>query len=48
MTDTGQADCSALIGYSVLQDQMTSVHLDANAVAIQNEDARFADRRRVR
>jgi|ERR1039458_3488957 hypothetical protein len=43
MIYTWQADCSALIRYSIVQEQMTSVHLDANAESIQNEDARFAD-----
>jgi hypothetical protein len=44
----GQADGPAFVGNPVLQEQMTGVHLDANAVAIQNEDARFADGVRVR
>jgi hypothetical protein len=48
MIYTGQADGPALICDSIMQEQMTDVHLDANAVAIQNENTRFADRGRVR
>ena len=45
VTHTGQADGPALVGDSIVQDQMTSVNLNANAIAIQYEDARFADGR---
>jgi hypothetical protein len=48
MIYTGQADRAALIGYPIMQEQMTGVHLDADAVAIQNENARFAESVRVR
>jgi hypothetical protein len=43
MIDTGQADGPAFVGYPVMKEQMTSIHLDANAPAIQNDNARFAD-----
>jgi len=39
MIHTGQADGSAFIGDTIVQQQMTGVHLDADAVAIQHEDA---------
>ena len=48
MIYTGQADCPALIRDSIVQEQVARIHLDANAVAVQNEDARFADGVRVR
>jgi hypothetical protein len=48
MINTGQADGAALIGYPIVQEQMTGVHLDADAVAIENDDARFAESVRVR
>jgi hypothetical protein len=48
MIDTGQADGPAFVCYPVMEEQMTSIHLDANAVAIQNDNARFADGARVR
>jgi len=48
MIYTGQADHSALVCDSVMQEQMTGVYLDADAVAIQNNDARFAEGLRVR
>ena len=48
MTYAGQVDGSALIGDPIMQDQMTGADLDANAVAVQNDDARFADGVRVR
>jgi hypothetical protein len=39
MIYTGQADGSALVRDSIVQEQMTGVDLDADAVAIQNKDA---------
>jgi hypothetical protein len=48
MIYAGQADGSALIRDSIVQEQMTSVYLDPDAVAIQNEDAGFAEGVRVR
>jgi len=39
MIYTGQAGGSALVCYSIVQEQMTGVHLDTDAVAIQNDDA---------
>jgi hypothetical protein len=48
MINTGQANRAPLVRDSIVQEQMTSVHLDANAVAIQDENARFADGVRVR
>jgi hypothetical protein len=43
MIHTRQADCPALVRDSIMQEQMTGVHLDADAVAIQNENAKFTD-----
>jgi hypothetical protein len=45
---TGQADGPALVRDSVVQEQMTGVDLDADAVAIQSENPRFAEGVRVR
>jgi hypothetical protein len=45
---TWQTDGSALIGYPIMQEQMTGVYLDAYAVAVQYENAGFADDVRVR
>jgi hypothetical protein len=39
MIHTGQADGPALIGYAIVQEQMTGVHLDADAVAEKSHDA---------
>jgi hypothetical protein len=48
MIYTGQADGSAIVGDSIVQEQMTGVDLDADAVTIQNDNARFAESVRVR
>jgi hypothetical protein len=43
-----QADCPAFVCYSIVQEQMTRVHLDTDSKAIQNDNARFAEGVRVR
>src|ERR1017187_2787224 len=43
MINTWQADSAALVCYSIVQEQVTSVHLDTDSKAIQDENARFAD-----
>jgi hypothetical protein len=48
MIYTWQADGATLVRYSIVQEQMTGIHLDANAIAVQYENARFADGARVR
>jgi hypothetical protein len=47
MIYTWQADGPALVRDSIVQSQMAGVYLDANAVAVQDENARFADGVRV-
>jgi hypothetical protein len=42
-----QPDGSPLIGYPIMQEQMTGIHLNADAIAIQDDNARFADGVRV-
>jgi hypothetical protein len=39
----GQADGAALICYPIMGEQVTSVYLNTDAIAAQNENARFAD-----
>jgi hypothetical protein len=48
MIYTGQADGSALIRDSIVQVQMTSAYLNADAITAQNENARFAEDARLR
>ncbi len=48
MTYIGKTDCTALVCDSIVQNQVISAHLDENAIAIQDEDTRFADGVRVR
>jgi hypothetical protein len=42
---TGEPDCSALIGYTILNLEMTGLHTDAHAETVDREHAAFADRR---
>ncbi len=43
VADAWQADGPALIRDSIVQDQMASADLNADSIAIENENARFAD-----
>jgi hypothetical protein len=43
-----QADGPALICYAVMREQVARVYLDTDAIAAQNQNARFADGVRVR
>jgi hypothetical protein len=45
MIYAGQADGPALVRYPIVQEQMATVHLDANAIAPDCQNALFADGR---